>query len=84
MSTSALTQTDGDHLDPALMDLLAEALVWCDGPDERARVLVAIAGCAVDAIRWRLQPDGAPEEELSLLQVLDAVGAHRARVQAIG
>lgn len=69
-------------LSAELTDLIAEALVWSAEPQDRATVLLQIVSCAVDAVTWRLQPEGDPREELSAQQVLMAASEHLARMRA--
>lgn len=70
-----------DSLSPQLADLITEALVWSNEPVERANTLVQIVGCAVDAMTWRLQPEGDPCEELSARAVLEAATEHLVRMR---
>jgi hypothetical protein len=70
-----------DALDPQLADMVAEAVVWSHGADERAETVLQILMCTVDAIHWRLQPDGDPAEENSLEQVLRSAAQHLDRMQ---
>ncbi|MDN5760750.1 MAG: hypothetical protein L0H41_00320 [Microlunatus sp.] len=59
-------------LDPELADLITDAVVWSSDAGERADVLTEIVACVVDAVLWRLQPDGDPVEERGVHQVLEA------------
>ncbi|HYI59399.1 MAG TPA: hypothetical protein VEX66_14610 [Microlunatus sp.] len=73
----------GDALDPQLADLITEALVWSDDAAQRADALHRIVQCAVDALCWRLEPDGDPAEERSAQQLLLASERHRDRMRSV-
>ena len=73
----------GDVLDPQLSDLITEALVWSGDAAQRADALYRIVQCGVDAVRWRLQPDGDSWEEQSVQHLLLAAELHRDRMRSI-
>lgn len=79
--TAYLEPALDDSLNPQLADLIAEALVWSGAPVERAHTLMQIVSCAVEAMHWRLQPEGDPFEELSARGVLDAAAEHLVRMR---
>jgi len=69
-----------DQLSPQLVDLITETLVWTDGSTQRAEALLQIVSCAVEAIHWRLEPEGCPPEELSAQAVVLAAADHLHRM----
>ena len=72
---------DGSDLAPGdLVDLVTEHLVWCGSSQERAIAMYQLITCAVDAARWRLEPEGDPIEELSLQRLLTAAHDHWERM----
>ena len=71
-------------LSPQLTDLITEAVVWTGRSDERAQALLQIVNCVMDAICWRLEPDGQPEEELSAQAVVSAAAEHLRRMRPAG
>ena len=74
--------TDTDSLAPELVDLISESMVWTNDAAARADILADIIQCAVDAVRWRLEPAGNILEECSLHQLMRAAGRHRVRMAA--
>jgi hypothetical protein len=68
-------------LDPQLADLISESLVWSGDAAGRAEVLTRIIECALDALAWRLEPDGDTDEEVSARRVLRAAEQHRDRMR---
>jgi hypothetical protein len=83
MSAQPIASTD-HALDPQLADLITEALVWSEDSVRRAEALTRIVECAVDALSWRLQPDGDADEEASAQHVLRAAEQHRSRMRSTG
>ena len=63
-----------------LVDLVTEHLVWCGSGQERAIAMYQLITCAVDAVRWRLEPEGDPIEEVSLQRLLTAAHDHWERM----
>lgn len=75
------TNTDRQHaLDAQLVDLITEAVVWSGTAVERADALLEIMACAVDALRWRVEPEGALTEESSAQELLRAATEHHRRM----
>ena len=79
--TAYLKPAADEGLNPQLADLISEALVWSETPEDRARVFLQIVRCAVDAVYWRLLPDGDPHEELSAQRIMSAAVEHLERMQ---
>ena len=70
----------GHALSPQLVDLITEAVVWSGNAVERADALLEIMACAVDALEWRVEPEGALSEERSAQELLAAATEHRRRM----
>lgn len=78
--TGLTAENDIDPIRSELADLLAEHLVWHGTARQRAAALHQLISCAVDAVRWRLEPYGDPAEEMSLAAVVAAVSDHYRRM----
>ena len=75
---------DTDLMSGLLVDLVTEHMVWRHSSQDRAAALYQLISCALDAVRWRLEPQGDPVEETSLLLVLEAARLHHAQMCASG
>lgn len=71
---------DVDLMPGELADLVAEHLVWCESSRDRAAAMYELVRCAVDAVRWRLEPRGDPTEEASLTLLLTSAHDHYLRM----
>jgi hypothetical protein len=70
----------GGLLGAELIDSITEAVAYPSSAVERACVAVEIVSCVLDAVSWRLEPNGSPVEELSLRDILTAAELHRQRM----
>jgi hypothetical protein len=75
---------DPDPMPGVLVDLVTEHMVWRHTSEDRAAALYQLISCALDAVRWRLEPEGDPVEETSLRAVLEAARLHHAQMSASG
>ena len=65
-----------------LIDLITESVATPPGAADRAETIVDLVSCMLDAVSWRLEPDGDQEEEQSLAVLISAARQHRARMCA--
>ncbi len=82
LSVPFVGSSHDDLLGAELIDLITERIANRADARDRAEVLTQVVHCALDALRWRLEPLGDQVEEAGVARVLATAIEHRGAMEA--